>query len=351
VTVLKNLKLNTKSFDLSKHIFVIAEAGVNHNNKLALAFKMINEAKKAGADAIKFQTFITKNMQLKNSIKPNYQKNIKKLNYYEIIKSLEPSFKDQKKLQQYCKRKGIIFLSTPYDEYSADFLDKLNVPLFKIASTDLTNYFLLTHIAKKKKPIILSTGLATSQHVDESVNLLKKLHMKNKLILLHTISDYPVKSTEVNLKIIPEYIRKYNVTVGFSDHTQGDIASLGAIALGARVLEKHFTLDRTLPGPDQSSSLEPSELKDWIKKIRIMEQSLGSDIKKITHSELKNLSMRKLLVIKPASKGTKISLKHLTAMRGKTGILPLQSNIDKILGKKLSRDVKKNQEFSWNLIK
>ncbi len=348
---MKKLKLNTKTFDLSKHVFVIAEAGVNHNNKLSLAFKMIDEAKKAGADAIKFQTFITDDIQLKNSTKPNYQKNIKKLSYYEIIKNLEPSFNDQQKLYLYCQRKGIIFLSTPYDKISADFLDKLDIPLFKIASTDLTNHLLLTHIAKKKKPIILSTGLATSQNVTDSIHLLKKLHMKNRLILLHTTSNYPTANNEVNLKIIPIYIKKYDLTVGFSDHTQGDVASMGAIALGARVLEKHFTLDRTLPGPDQSSSLEPSELKDWIKKIRIMEQSLGSSIKKITYSESKNLSMRKLLVIKPASKGTKISLNHLTAMRGKTGILPLQSNIDKILGKKLSRNVKKNQEFSWDLIK
>jgi len=345
------LKVNNQTFDLKKHVFVIAEAGVNYNNNLSLAYKMIDEAKKAGANAIKFQTFITENIQLKSSIKPNYQKNFKNTNYFDLIKSLEPSFNDQKKLSDYCKKKKIIFLSTPYDEKSADFLDSINVPIFKIASTDLTNYFLLQHICKKNKPIFLSTGLSSYKEIDESVKLIEKFHMKNKLVLLQTTSDYPTKNIDINLKVIPEYIRKYNVTVGFSDHTQTNVASLGAIALGARIVEKHFTLDRNLPGPDQSSSLEPSELKDWIQKIRIMEQSLGTKIKKITNSELKNLTMRKIIVINPTSKGTKITLTHLGAMRGKkTGILPLKSNIDKILGKKLLTDVIKIQEFSWNLI-
>lgn len=350
---LKNfIKLNQKKFNLTDHVFVIAEAGVNHNNDLSLAYKMIDVAKKAGVDAIKFQTFISDEIQLKTSSKPNYQKKIKNSSYYKIIKSLEPSFKDQAKLSKYCKRKGILFLSTPYDEKSVDFLDSLKIPAFKIASTDMTNHFLLRHIAKKRKPIFLSTGLANSKQIDESINFLKKLKVKNQLILLHTTSDYPAKNSEVNLKIISEYIKKYNVPVGYSDHTQNDVASLGAIALGARVLEKHFTLDKNLPGPDQSSSLEPTELFDWVKKIRIMESSLGNNIKNITNSEKKNLSMRKVIVIKPASRGIKLSLKHLTAMRGKkSGILPLNSNISKILGKKLLFDIHEKREFSWNMIR
>ena len=345
------LKLNKKIFDLSKHVFIIAEAGVNHNNNLSVAYQMIDKAKDAGADAIKFQTFITEKIQLENSIKPNYQKNINS-NYFEIIKSLEPSFDDQKKLHDYCKKKGIIFLSTPYDEKSVDFLSSLNVPLYKIASTDLTNSFLLKHVCKKNKPIFLSTGLSTFNEIDESIKLLKKLNMKNKLVLFHTTSSYPTLNEEVNLKILSEYIKRYKVIVGYSDHTQNEVASLGAIALGARVLEKHFTLDRNMSGPDQSSSLEPSELKEWIRKIRLMEKSLGTNLKKITKSEAKNLTMRKVIVIKPLSKGTIISYEHLSAMRGKkSGILPLNSNIKKILGKKLVMDVLTTKEFSWNMIK
>ncbi|MEX2192345.1 MAG: N-acetylneuraminate synthase family protein [Nitrosarchaeum sp.] len=345
------LKIDGKFFDLSKNVFVIAEAGVNHNNNLSIAYRMIDKAKNAGADAIKFQTFITKEIQLHNSIKPNYQKNIHS-SYFDIIKSLEPTFSDQIKLSKYCKKKNIIFLSTPYDEQSVDFLSSIHIPLFKIASTDLTNSFLLKYICKKHKPIFLSTGLSTFNEIDQSIKLLNQFHMKNKLVLFHTTSSYPTPNEEVNLNIIPEYIKRYKVTVGFSDHTQNEIASLGAISLGARVLEKHFTLDRTMPGPDQSSSLEPSELKEWIKKIRLMEKSLGSNIKKITKSESKNLTMRKVIAIKPTLKSTKITLEHITAMRGKkSGILPLDSNIKKILGKKLVRNIKTTMEFSWNMIK
>jgi len=344
------LRINKKIFDLSKNIFVIAEAGVNHNNNLSIAYKMIHKAKEAGADAIKFQTFITENIQLKNTIKPNYQKNIKS-NYFDLIKSLEPSFSDQKKLSNYCRKKGIIFLSTPYDIESVDFLSSINVPLFKIASTDLTNSFLLKHVCKKNKPIFLSTGLSTFNEIDESMKLINQFHMKNKVVLFHTTSSYPTLNKEVNLNVIPEFIKRYNVDVGYSDHTQNEVASLGAIALGARVLEKHFTLDRTMSGPDQSSSLEPSELKEWIKKIRLMEKSLGTNLKKITKSEAKNLTMRKVIVIKPISKGKRINLDHLSAMRGKkSGILPLESNIKKILGRKLITDILTIKEFSWNMI-
>jgi sialic acid synthase SpsE len=345
------LKLDKNTFDLSKNIFVIAEAGVNHNNNLSVAYKMIDKAKEAGANAIKFQTFITEEIQLQNSIKPNYQKKINS-NYFEIIKSLEPSFNDQKKLSRYCKKKNIIFLSTPYDEKSADFLSSINVPLYKIASTDLTNSFLLKHVCKKNKPIFLSTGLSTFNEIDESMKLLEQFHMKNKVVLFHTTSSYPTSNEEVNLNILSEYVKRYKVVIGYSDHTQNEVASLGASALGARVLEKHFTLDRNMTGPDQSSSLEPFELKEWIKKIRLMEKSLGTNLKKITKSEAKNLTMRKVLVIKPISKGTRISLEHLSAMRGKkSGILPLDSNIKKILGKKLIKNILTTKEFSWDMIK
>ena len=176
--------------------------------------------------------------------------------------------------------------------------------------------------------------------------------MKNKVVLFHTTSSYPTLNEEVNLNIIPEFIKRYKVDVGYSDHTQNEVASLGAIALGARVLEKHFTLDRNMHGPDQSSSLEPSELKEWIKKIRLMEKSLGTNLKKITKSEAKNLTMRKVIIIKPTIKGTKITIDHLSAMRGKqSGILPLESNIKKILGKKLVKEIPTQMEFSWNMIK
>ena len=345
------MNLGTKKIGNSSPAFIIAEAGVNHNNNLSIAFKMVDVAVKSGADAIKFQTFVADQIQLKNSSKPKYQNKIKGKNYYEIIKSLEPNFDHQTKIAKYCKKRGIIFLSTPYDEISVDFLYKLGIPAFKIASSDLTNHILLKYVAKKRKPIFLSTGLADLKQVEQSFNLLKKYGMKNKLVLVLTTSDYPTKNEDVNLKVISDYIKRFNVLVGFSDHTKNNVASLGAIALGACVMEKHFTLNKTLPGPDQSASLEPIELKEWIKKIKMMEVSLGSPKKIITNSEKRNISMRKVLVISPANKDTIIRKNILSAVRGNgKGILPLEKNIKKILGKKLSKNIHTKIQFSWDMI-
>ncbi len=333
-------------------VFVIAEAGVNHNNKLSLAKKMIDIASKAGADAIKFQTFSVDEIMLKKSIKPFYQSQISKKSYYEIIKNLEPSFSQQKKLFDYCKKKKILFLSTPYDKISVDFLNKLGVKAFKISSSDLTNHILLKYVLEKNKPILLSTGLSTEDHVDKAISIIKKHKMLHKLTLLQTTSDYPSKNSEVNLRVIPYYAKKYGVNVGFSDHTEDYTASLGAVALGAKVLEKHFTLSRKLSGPDQTSSLEPKELAEWITKVRILESSLGTHKKLVTKSESRNISMRKVLVIKPAIKNTVITIDHLRPMRStKNGILPLEENLKKILGKKLNKNISKQSQFSWKMIK
>lgn len=345
------MKIGSSKIGIGEKVFLIAEAGVNYNNKLDLAYKMIDIAKKNGVDAIKFQTWKTEKMQMPNSKKPNYQKQIKNKNYYELIKSLEPSFNEQKKIFRYCKKLKIQFLSTPYDEESVDFLDELGVTAFKISASDLTNHILLKHIASKNKPIILSTGIATLKEVDETINFLKKIHMKNKMILLQTTSSYPTHFSEVNLKVITNYIKRYNLPVGLSDHTINEIASLGAVALGACVLEKHFTLDKSLPGPDQSSSLEPLELEKWVKNVKILEKELGTSKKMITESEKKNSSMKKMLVIKSGVKGDKIQKEDIFAMRtiGK-GVLPLDKNIRKIIGKKLKKDIHKTTNFSWNMI-
>lgn len=345
------MKIGNKTIGKNSPVYVIAEAGVNHNNNLSLAFKMVDVAKNSGADAIKFQTFKAENIQLENSIKPNYQKNIKK-NYFDLIKSLETSFEDQKKIFSYCKKKKITFLSTPYDEESLDFLVRLGVPALKISSSDLTNHIFLKKILKKKRLVILSTGISTIKNVDDAVNLFSKSNMKNKLILVQATSDYPAPNSDVNLQVLSEFSKRYGVITGFSDHTEDDTASLGAVALGAKLVEKHFTLNKKFPGPDQSSSLEPAELKNWIKKIRLMEQSLGTPKKFITSSEKHNRTMRKVLVIKPVTKGTILSQDMFLTMRGnKNGILPFEKNLKKILGKKISRNITTLTQFSWNMIK
>jgi len=345
------MKIGSKKIGPSNPVFIIAEAGVNHNNKLSLAFKMIDLASKYGADAIKFQSFITDNMQLKESKKPRYQKKLP-WSYYEQLKKSESSFDFQKKLINYCKKKKIIFISTPYDEESVDFLIKMNIPALKISASDTSNHLFLKYIAKQKKPIILSTGLSTISDVDKSVKLLKKLKMKNNLVLLQTTSDYPTPNHDVNLRVLLEYVKKFNLPVGLSDHTPDYIASLGAVAMGACVLEKHFTLNKKLSGPDQSSSLDPIEFKNWISKVREMEIILGKQKKFITNSEKENLTMRKILTIKPAKKNSKIVLNLLAAKRGNIrGILPLEQNINKILGKKLTRTILSETQFTWNMIK
>ena len=344
------MKIGSKKIGPTNPVFIIAEAGVNHNNKLSLAYKMIDLAAKCGADAIKFQSFITDNMQLKDSKKPRYQNKLP-WGYYEQLKKSESSFEFQKKLISYCKKKKIIFLSTPYDEESVDFLVKMKVPALKISASDTTNHLFLKYVAKTKKPIILSTGLSTLSDVDKTVKLLKKLRMKNNLILLQTTSDYPTTNEDVNLRVIQEYSKRYDLPVGLSDHTPDYIASLGAVAMGGCVLEKHFTLDKNLSGPDQSSSLNPKEFKNWIQKVRTLETILGDNKKTITKSEKENLTMRKIIVIGPAKKGTKISPNLLKAKRGKPrGILPMEENIKKIIGRKLKRDIPDESQFTWNMI-
>lgn len=346
------IRIGSREVGVNKSVFIIAEAGINYNNELKKAYRMVDEAVKAGVDAIKFQTFVADEIQLRNSVKPAYQNRIKRKSYYEIIKELEPIFEDQIKIKNYCKKHNIIFLSTPYDKKSVDFLNEIGVPAFKIAASDLTNHILLAYILKKGKPIILSTGLSSITEVDLAIKLIKKFNMEKKLILVQTTSDYPTNNNEVNLRVILTYRKRYNVNVGFSDHTKDDTTSIGAVALGASVLEKHFTLNRNLPGPDQSSSLEPSELRDWVKRIRLIEKSMGSFEKFISHSERRNLSMRKILVINPAKKDTKVSIDLIDAMRGtKGGILPLEENIKLIIGKRLTRDIIKTRQFSWDMIR
>jgi N,N'-diacetyllegionaminate synthase len=344
------IKIGNRNIGKNFPVFIIAEAGVNYNNNLKYAYKMIDCAKKAGADAIKFQTFVTELLQLPSTRKPNYQRSIKSKSYFEILKSLEPNFDDQRKIFNYCKKKKIQFLSTPYDERSIDFLESINVPAYKISSSDLSNHILLEYISKKRKPVFLSTGLSNFSHIVETVNFLKKLHLIKKLILLHTTSDYPTKPSDVNLHIISKLSDNFKVPIGFSDHTSSDTASIGAVALGACVIEKHFTLDRNLPGPDQSSSLEPDELKSFIKKIRILEKSLGNSKKIITNSERNNLSMKKFLVIKSAKKDSIITFSMLTALRGNGKILPTHNNIKKIIGKKLVKSILKPSPFNWSMI-
>lgn len=331
--------------------FIIAEAGVNHNGRLKLAKELVDAAKNAGADAIKFQTFKTEDLVTEGAATAGYQKKNtgKEESQFKMLKKLELSEKDFIKLKKYCDRKNILFLSTPHTENAIDFLERLRVSAYKVASGDLTNLPLLEKISKKKKPIILSTGMATLDEVREAVTTIKRAE-NNKIILLHCTTNYPCPLREVNLRAMLTLKEKFNFSVGYSDHTEGVLVPIMAVAMGALVIEKHFTLDKNLPGPDHKASLGPNELKEMVKSIRNTERIMGSEEKKPTDSEKKIMRVvRKSVVAKiDISKGAKITKNVLTAKRPGTGIPPKQ--INKIINRIAKKNIKKDELINWQMI-
>jgi len=333
--------------DTSK-VFIIAEAGVNHNGDIRLAHKLVDAAKEAGADAVKFQTFKAENVVSKLADKAEYQKETtnSKESQYEMIKKLELSFEDFVKIKDYCDKKDIIFLSTPFDYESVGFLESL-VPLYKIGSGEITNLPFLEYVAKKGKPMILSTGMSTLGEVEEAVKTIINVTSSLPLTLLHCVSNYPAKYEDVNLKAMLTLKEVFELPVGYSDHTLGIEIAIAAVALGAKVIEKHFTLDRGLPGPDHKASLEPDELKKMVKAIRNVEKALGSGIKKPAQSELKvmKVARRSLVAARDIRAGEVIKESDILIKRPGTGILPKFKEI--IIGMRLTRDVKKDNPFDW----
>jgi len=332
----------------SNHCFIIAEAGVNHNGDIRLAHKLVDAAKEAGADAVKFQTFKAENVVSKLADKAEYQKETtnSKESQYEMIKKLELSFEDFVKIKDYCDKKDIIFLSTPFDYESVGFLESL-VPLYKIGSGEITNLPFLEYVAKKGKPMILSTGMSTLGEVEEAVKTIINVTSSLPLTLLHCVSNYPAKYEDVNLKAMLTLKEVFELPVGYSDHTLGIEIAIAAVALGAKVIEKHFTLDRGLPGPDHKASLEPDELKKMVKAIRNVEKALGSGIKKPAQSELKvmKVARRSLVAARDIRAGEVIKESDILIKRPETGILPKFKEI--IIGMRLTRDVKKDNPFDW----
>ena len=326
-------------------VFIIAEAGVNHNGRLDLALKLIDAAADAGADAVKFQTFRAEQVVTFSGKMADYQKkNIGKTeSQLAMLKKLELKEKYYPALIRRAKERGIIFLSAPHGGFgSVDFLQKLKIPAFKFGSGDLTNLPLLEYAAKFKKPMIISTGMATTKEIKLAVKIIKDAG-NDKIIVLHCTTNYPTPFGEVNLLAMKTMEKEFDLPVGYSDHTEGIKVSVVAAALGAQVIEKHFTLDRALPGPDHRASLEPGELKEMAGQIRIMEkrlmdgenpldlikelgveESLGSGIKKPVSSELRIAkSVRKSIVAKNnIKKGEYFTMKNLVFKRPGTGIPP-----------------------------
>ena len=328
-------------------VFVIAEAGVNHNGSIDLAKKLIDVAVEAGANAVKFQTFKAKNLVSKDAQKAQYQKENMQDDsdsQYEMLKKLELDIDTHKELITYCKEKNIMFLSTPFDEESIEFLDKLGLEIFKIPSGEITNLPYLRKIGLLKKKVILSTGMSDLGEIEDAIDVLVKADTKKENItVLHANTEYPTPFEDVNLKAMQTIACAFGVKVGYSDHTLGIEVPIAAVAMGASVIEKHFTLDRNLPGPDHKASLEPNELKAMVEAIRNIEKALGDGIKKPSKSESKNIEIaRKSIVAKrDIKKGEKFTEENLTIKRPGNGINPMRW--DEILGQIARKDYKEEE--------
>lgn len=315
-------------------VFVIAEAGVNHNGDINIAKKMIDVAAESGVDAIKFQTFISEKCITVNAEKANYQKETtnNQETQLEMVKKLELSFEEFVELKRYCEEKKIMFLSTAFDIDSVKFLNGLGLEIYKIPSGEITNFLLLREIGRLQKKVIMSTGMCNLEEVEQAVKVLNKYGTKD-IILLHCTTQYPTPMEDVNLRAMLSMGNELKLPIGYSDHTQGIEVPIAAVTMGATVIEKHFTLDKTMEGPDHKASLEPEELRKMVKSIRNIEKALGDGNKNITESEKDNLPIVRKSIVAACKieKGELFTEKNLTVKRPGNGISPMKW--DEIIGK------------------
>ena len=325
-------------------VFVIAEAGVNHNGSIEVAKELVDVAARAGADAVKFQTFKAENLVCKNAEKANYQMETTDTSesQFEMLKKLELTFDMHQQLITYCKQKNIMFLSTPFDIDSLYFLVDLGVEIIKIPSGEITNYPLLREVGKTGKEVIISSGMSTLDEVREALDILKEFGSK-RITVLHCNTEYPTPYEDVNLNAMVTMREKLNINVGYSDHTSGIEIPIAATALGASVIEKHFTLDKSMEGPDHKASLEPMELEKMIASIRIVEKAMGNGVKEPSDSESKNINIvRKSIVAKHnIPSGNVFTEENLTTKRPGTGISPMRWS--EVIGKVASRDIMEDE--------
>lgn len=322
-------------------VFIIAEAGVNHNGSMELAQKLINVAVDAGANAIKFQTFRADKLVSKTAQKAEYQQQTTDVaeSQHAMIKKLELDETAHHELIAYCKTKNILFLSTPFDHESIELLNNLGMEIFKIPSGEITNLPYLRHVGKLAKTVILSTGMADLGEIEDALDVLISTGMvKENITVLHATTEYPCPMEDVNLKSMQTIANAFGVKVGYSDHTNGIEVPIAAVAMGACVIEKHFTLDKTMEGPDHKASLEPDELKAMVNAIRNIEKALGDGIKKASKSEVKNIPIarKSILASKPIQKGEVLSVENITVKRPGVGISPMRW--DEVIGSIACKD-------------
>lgn len=329
------------------HTLVIAEAGVNHNGSIELAKQLVDKAVEAGADYVKFQTFNAAKLVTKTARQADYQQ--KNMggggdSQYQMLKKLELSPEEHGILIDYCREKGIKFFSTAFDLDSIDFLDSLHLNLWKIPSGEITNYPYIKKIAQKQGNVILSTGMSTADDIQHAVDVLLRWgKSKEQITILHCNTEYPTPFEDVNLRAMQTIKERFGTKVGYSDHTRGIEVPVAAVALGATVIEKHFTLDRNLPGPDHKASLEPEELKAMVSAIRNIEKALGSAEKKVSDSERKNIAIarKSIVAANDIKKGELLTEENITVKRPGTGISPMRW--EEVLGTAAVRDFQEDE--------
>lgn len=323
------------------HTLIIAEAGVNHNGSLEMAMQLIEKAAEAGVDYVKFQTFKSEKLVSRHATKAEYQKanTDGEDSQLKMLQLLELSPEDHLRLIEHCNHCGIKFLSTAFDLDSIDFLDSLNLDLWKIPSGEITNLPYLRRIAQKGSRIIMSTGMCEPEDIEVALNVLTSNGTPiENITLLHCNTEYPTPWGDVNLRAMHDIANRFNVPVGYSDHTKGIEVPIAAVALGATVIEKHFTLDNNLPGPDHKASLEPQQLKAMVDAIRHIEQALGDGVKQVSESERKNIAIARKSIVAASyiKKGELFTEENLTVKRPGGGISPMKW--DEVIGTTASRD-------------
>lgn len=331
-----------------QHVLIIAEAGVNHNGSLDIAKLLVDKAVEAGVDIIKFQTFKAERLVSKSAKQAEYQKKNIGSNaddsQYNMLKKLELSEHDHQELMAYCKERGIRFFSTAFDLESIDYLHSLNLGLWKIPSGEITNYPYLKKISQYHEPVILSTGMCEMDDVRAAMNvLINNGVQRDQITILHCNTEYPTPYEDVNLRAMLELQKEFQCRVGYSDHTKGIVVPIAAVAMGASVIEKHFTLNRNMEGPDHRASLEPDELIDMVNAIRNIEQALGSGKKVVSNSERKNIAIARKSIVAacPIKKGEVLTEQNLTVKRPGTGISPM--HWEEVVGTKAIKDFKEEE--------
>lgn len=332
-------------------VIIIAEAGVNHNGSLEMAKQLVDEAVNAGADYIKFQTFRSEKIVSRHAQAAQYQKeNLKEdVGQFDMLKKLELGYEDFRELKTYCEKKGIGFISTPFDLESLSFLNELGMDFWKLPSGEMTNLPYLEAMAKTRRPIILSTGMCNLEEVAEALEVLTNNGAED-ITILQCNTQYPTLPEDVNLRAMYTMKEKFGYPVGYSDHTQGISIPLAAVAMGAEVIEKHFTLSHELPGPDHVASLEPDELQAMVEGIRQIERAMGTGEKVPSTSEMENIvPVRKSIVANiPIHKGEIITEKHLSVKRPGDGISPMKWY--EVIGRKADRDYAADEQIGFQIM-